>query len=103
MQATVRLRLRAICVLLIVAAMPAFAEGGQVRGGNAQGNAVIVRAVLTGEKGPKRDVVLLNSAYALLAAGKVAAVAEGIKTAAEAIDSGRALAQIEKLAQLTNQ
>jgi anthranilate phosphoribosyltransferase len=74
-----------------------------LRGGNAQGNAVIVRSVLSGEKGPKLDVVLLNAAYALIAAGKVADPAEGIKLAAEAIDSGRALAQVEKLAQLTNQ
>jgi anthranilate phosphoribosyltransferase len=73
-----------------------------LRGGNAQGNAGIVRAILAGEKGPKRDVVLLNAAFALLAAGKVATPAEGINLAAEAIDSGRALAQIEKLAQLTN-
>jgi len=73
-----------------------------LRGGNAQGNAVIVRAVLAGEKGPKRDVVLLNAAYALVAAGKVDTPREGIKLAAEAIDSRRALAQIEKLAHLTN-
>ena len=73
-----------------------------LRGGNAQENAAIVRAVLAGETGPKRDVVLLNTAYALVAAGKVATPKEGIHLAAEAIDSGRALAQIEKLAQLTN-
>lgn len=74
----------------------------ELRGGNAQGNAIIVRAVLAGEKGPKRDVVLLNAAYALIAAGKTATPADGIKLAAEAIDSGRALAQVEKLATLTN-
>lgn len=73
-----------------------------LRGGNAQGNAVIVRAVLAGEKGPKRDVVLLNAAFALVAAGKVATPMEGINLAAAAIDSGRALEQIEKLAALTN-
>lgn len=74
-----------------------------LRGGNAKGNAAIVRAVLGGEAGPRRDVVLFNAAYALLAAGKVAAVPEGIQLAAEAIDSGRALQQVEKLAWLTNQ
>jgi len=73
-----------------------------LRGGNAQENAAIVRAVLGGEAGPRRDVVLLNAAYALLAAGKVSAVAEGIELAAEAIDSGRALQQVEQLARLTN-
>jgi anthranilate phosphoribosyltransferase len=74
-----------------------------LRGGDAKGNAVIVRAVLAGEQGPKRDVVLLNAAYALVAAGRVATPDAGIPIAAAAIDSGRALAQVEKLAQLTNQ
>lgn len=74
-----------------------------LRGGNAQGNAQIVRAVLSGEKGPKRDIVLLNAAYALCAAGKVETPVEGISLAAEAIDSGRALAQVEKLASMTQQ
>ncbi len=74
-----------------------------LRGGDAKGNAVIVRNVLAGEKGPKRDVVLLNAAYGLLAAGKVTDVKTGMALAAEAIDSGRALAQVEKLAMLTNQ
>ncbi|GAB6081460.1 anthranilate phosphoribosyltransferase [Desulfuromonas carbonis] len=74
-----------------------------LRGGDAKGNALIVRGVLAGEGGPKRDVVLLNAAFALVAAGKVATPAEGLKLAAEAIDSGRALAQVEKLAALTNE
>ena len=61
-----------------------------LRGGDAVGNAVIVRAILAGEKGPKRDIVLLNAAFALVAAGKAADPAEGCAMAAEAIDSGRA-------------
>ncbi|MHB1399492.1 MAG: anthranilate phosphoribosyltransferase [Trichloromonadaceae bacterium] len=73
-----------------------------LRGGNAQENAAIVRAVLGGEPGPRREVVLLNAGYALVAAGRVAAVIEGIALAAEAIDSGRALGQLEQLARLTN-
>lgn len=73
-----------------------------LKGGDAATNAVIVKAVLNGELSPKRDIVLLNAAYALLAAGKVATPAEGINMAAEAIDSGRALQQAEKLAALTN-
>ena len=73
-----------------------------LRGGDAKQNAQIVRAVLAGEQGAKRDIVLLNAAYALCAAGKVATPADGIAMAAEAIDSGRALAQVEKLAALTN-
>jgi len=72
-----------------------------LRGGDAKQNAQIVRAVLAGAKGAKRDIVLLNAAFALCAAGKVKQPIDGIKLAAEAIDSGRALAQVEKLAALT--
>ena len=75
----------------------------ELHGGDAVGNAVIVRGVLSGDMGPKRDVVLLNAAHALVAAGKVATVQEGITLAAEAIDSGRALEQLEKLARLTSE
>ena len=74
-----------------------------LKGGDAVVNADIVKAVLKGEKGPRRDIVLLNAAYALVAAGKVTMPAEGMALAAEAIDSGRALQQVEKLAALTNQ
>lgn len=73
-----------------------------LKGGDAVANAVIVKAVLAGECGPRRDVVLLNAAYALVAAGKAITAAEGIILAAEAIDSGRALQQVAKLAALTN-
>jgi anthranilate phosphoribosyltransferase len=74
-----------------------------LKGGDATANAAIVRAILAGEQGPRRDIVLLNTAYALLAAGKAASPAEGIALAAEAIDSGRAMGQLERLAELTNQ
>jgi len=73
-----------------------------LKGGDAVINAEIVRAVLAGEKGPRRDIVLLNAAYALVAAGKAITAAEGMILAAEAIDSGRALQQVGKLAALTN-
>jgi len=73
-----------------------------LKGGDAVANAVIVRSVLAGEQGAPRDIVLLNAAYALLAAGRIATPSEGITLAAEAIDSGRAMQQVEKLAALTN-
>jgi len=76
---------------------------GILKGGDATANAAIVRAILAGEQGPRRDIVLLNAAYALVAAGKAASPAEGITLAAEAIDSGRAMGQLERLAELTNQ
>jgi len=74
-----------------------------LRGGDARGNAAIVRSILGGETGPKREIVLLNAAYGLVAAGRTATLSEGIVAAAEAIDSGRALAQLERLAALTNE
>ena len=73
-----------------------------LKGGDAVANAIIVKAVLSGEQGPRRDIVLLNAAYALIAAGKAITPIEGMAQAAEAIDSGRALDQMEKLAALTN-
>ncbi len=73
-----------------------------LKGGDAAANAAIIRAVLAGEQGPRREIVLMNAAYALLAAGRCATLAEGTTLAADAIDSGAALQQIEKLATLTN-
>lgn len=61
-----------------------------MRGGGPEDNARIAREVLQGAKGPRRDVVLLNSAAALRAAGLAKDWKEGIGLAAEAIDSGRA-------------
>lgn len=74
-----------------------------LRGGNATGNAEIVRDVLAGTPGPKRDIVLLNAGYALVAAGKAADPMEGIRMAADAIDSGRARERLEKLVEVTNE
>lgn len=75
----------------------------ELKGGDATANAIIIREVLDGAKGPKREVVLLNAAFALMAAGRCGTVAEGIALAADAIDSGAARGQVEKLAALTNQ
>ncbi len=74
----------------------------ELRGGDAAANAIAVRSVLSGASGAKRDVVLLNSAYALVAAGKAATPEEGIAKAADAIDSGEALVRMERLIALTN-
>jgi anthranilate phosphoribosyltransferase len=74
----------------------------ELKGGDAVANAAIVTAVLSGELGPRRDIVLLNAGYALVAAGKASSPSDGIVLAAEAIDSGRALQQVQKLAALTN-
>ncbi len=74
-----------------------------LRGGDATANARIVKNILNAEPGSKREIVLLNAAYALLAAERVETVVDGIALAAEAIDSRKALSQLDKLVQLTNQ
>jgi anthranilate phosphoribosyltransferase len=74
-----------------------------LQGGDAAENAAIVRGVLAGEGGPKREVVLLNAAFALVAAGVAEDVPAGISLAAEAIDSGRAQEKLEGLVRLTNE
>jgi anthranilate phosphoribosyltransferase len=74
-----------------------------LRGGDASENAAIVRAVLAGEKGPKRDIVLVNTAFGLVAAGKAASPEEGLRMAAESIDSGRAMEQLQKLIKMTSE
>ncbi|MBI3555024.1 MAG: anthranilate phosphoribosyltransferase [Deltaproteobacteria bacterium] len=66
-------------------------------GGDAKQNAKILRALLAGEKGPKRDAVLYNSAAALLVAGRAATLPEGVKLAARSIDQGNALAVLTAL------
>ena len=68
-----------------------------IAGGDAAENAAIIRAVLGGEKSPRRDVVLLNSAAALVAAGRAEHIAEAIPLAAKSIDSGAAAEKLEAL------
>jgi anthranilate phosphoribosyltransferase len=68
-----------------------------LRGGTAEENAAVVRAVLSGERGPRRDVVLLNAAAALVAADAAPTLREGLALAAAAIDTGRAAAALERL------
>ncbi len=74
-----------------------------LQGGDARQNATIVNAVLAGEPGPKLDIVLLNSSYALVAAGLADGIDAGIEQAREAITSGRAKATLETLIAMTNQ
>ena len=75
---------------------------GDIAGGGAGENASIVRAVLSGEHGPRRDVVLMNAAAALLAAGEVDDLAEGVVRARESIDSGKALGTLEALVAISS-
>ena len=71
-------------------------------GGTPEENAAITRAILQGEKGPKRTAVLLNAGAALYIGGKADTMQDGIRLAAEMIDSGRALETLEKVIAISN-
>lgn len=72
-------------------------------GGSPSENAAITLGILKGEKGPKRDVVLLNAGAALVVAGEAVDIREGIHLAGRAIDSGAAQDKLQKLIQFTHQ
>jgi anthranilate phosphoribosyltransferase len=72
-------------------------------GGDASQNADITRAILSGNKGPKRDVILLNAGACLYMAGKADSFADGIKLAAQTIDSGEAIKKMEAFVRATNE
>jgi anthranilate phosphoribosyltransferase len=73
-----------------------------ILGGTPAENGVAFRALLNGEGGAYRDAVLLNSAAALLVAGAVSALPDGVEKAAQSIDSGAALKAVETLARITS-
>jgi anthranilate phosphoribosyltransferase len=70
---------------------------GDILCGPAEESAAAIRALFAGEKGPFRDIVLLNAAAAFIIAGKAATLVEGAKLAAASIDEGKATAALEKL------
>lgn len=72
-------------------------EPGELVGGDAATNARLASAVLEGEQGPHRDVVLLNAAAGLVVAGMVDDLGAGIEAAAKSIDSGQAAGVVERL------
>ncbi len=72
-----------------------------ISGGDDIENAAIIREVLSGKKSPRRDVVLLNSAAALVAAGRTDCLADGIPLASQSIDSGAAAARLAALSSFT--
>lgn len=71
-------------------------------GGTPEENAAITRAILNGEKGPKRDAVLMNAGAALYIGQKADSLSAGIALAAELIDSGKAAAVLENLIKVSN-
>ena len=80
-----------------------FARAGfeDLTGGDPAFNAGLLTSLLNGAAGPKRDIVVFNSACALYAADKAVSIREGIGMAAESIDSGNALAKLEQLRDFT--
>lgn len=73
-----------------------------LKGGDPNENAAIIRSILSGEISPKRDAVLLNAGAALYLAHKAESMQEGIELAASLIDNGSALAKLEELRMLSN-
>ena len=73
----------------------------ELRGGDREENAEIIRRVLAGEAGPRRDIVLMNAAAALVVGGKARDFKEGVALAAQSIDSGAAAAKLAGLVALS--
>ena len=73
-----------------------------LKGGDAAHNAVALRAVLEGEKTPYRDIALLNAGAALLVAGRVRTLDDGVALARESVDQGKALATLNRLVEVSN-
>jgi len=74
----------------------------EMKGGDRKENAHILRSILEGEGGARREIVLLNAAACLVAADMAEGLKEGIEMARESIDSGRAKEKLERLITLTN-
>ena len=79
------------------------AQSSDLKGGTPEENAEMTLSILKGDTGPKRDIVLLNAAAAIVAGGKAADIAAGLAVAAESIDSGRALEKLEGLKAKSNE
>jgi anthranilate phosphoribosyltransferase len=78
------------------------ASAEDLKGADKETNREITLEILRGGTGPKRDIVLVNASVALVAAGKASTFPEGMRLAAEAVDSGRALAKLQAMAAFTN-
>lgn len=74
----------------------------EIVGGDKDENAKITRAIFAGEKGPRRNVVLMNSGAALLVAGRATSLKEGFEIAAEAVDSGKAGVKLKQVVEASN-
>jgi len=73
-----------------------------LKGGTPEENAAMIEAILNGEKGPRRDIVLLNSAAAIYVAGKTDTLERAIQLAVDSIESGKARQKLEDLCRITH-
>ncbi len=74
-----------------------------IAGGDAEANAGITMSILRGERGPRRDIVVMNAAAALIVAGRTDELREAAAIAEEAIDSGKALRKLEEIVRVTKE
>ncbi|GMV23359.1 MAG: anthranilate phosphoribosyltransferase 2 [Acidimicrobiia bacterium] len=78
------------------------AQASSLVGGSAQDNAALIERLLAGERGPARDIVVMNAGAGLLIAGRAASVRDGIAQAAAAIDDGRAAGALTRLREVSH-
>jgi anthranilate phosphoribosyltransferase len=71
---------------------------GAIQGGDRDENCAIAREIFAGQVGPRRDIVLVNAAAALVAAGRAASLRDGITLAQESLDTGNAARKVLALA-----
>src|SRR3989449_172053 len=76
---------------------------GDLRGGDREQNAEIIRAILAGEPGARRDLVLMNASAALVAGGRARDFKEGVEAAARSVDGGAARQKLERLVALSQE
>jgi anthranilate phosphoribosyltransferase len=76
-------------------------SSAKIQGGDAATNAAILESIFRGERGPKRDVVVLNAAAAIVAGGAAETMQDGIRVAEHSIDSGAALKKLDNLRELS--
>jgi anthranilate phosphoribosyltransferase len=79
------------------------ASPDDIKGGNSEANAKIIRNILDGEKGPRRNMVLLNTSAAFVVSGLAGGIEDGIKMAEKSIDSGKAKEKLDNLISLTKE
>ncbi len=78
-----------------------YANSSDISGGDAVQNSQLILNILSGEKGPRRNIVCLNAGAALVAAGHVTSMNDGFNQACAAVDSGAALKKLQKLKKTT--